>query len=69
MTYEVVEAETLVRYVICQDVDVELAFRVTVEPIEASAHLLVIREDYLDSVYTTIRVFYGTSTDVQVTLT
>ena len=55
--YEVTEVETLMKYVICHDVDVEMTFRVTVEPIGASVCLSVIREDYLDDICTIIQVF------------
>ena len=45
---------------ICHDVDAELAFKVTVKPIGASVQLSIVRDDYLDSVCTTINVFYKT---------
>ena len=54
MTYEVTMTETLVKYIICHDVDIELAFKVGVEPIGAFVCIYVIRENYLDSVCTTI---------------
>ena len=54
MTYKVTMTETLIRYIICHDVDVDLAFRVGVEPIEASICIYVIKDDYLHSVCTTI---------------
>ena len=69
MTYEVTMTETLVKYIICHDVDIELAFKVGVEPIGAFVCIYVIRENYLDSVCTTIQVICKTTTKVQVTLT
>ena len=69
ITCEVTITETLVRYIIYPDVETEIAFRVGVEPIEASIHISVIRENYLNSICITIRVFYETTIDVQVTLT
>ena len=50
------------------DTDVELVFRIMVQPIGAEVLLSAVREDHLNGVYTTFRVLYATSTDVQVTL-
>ena len=69
MTYEVSEIETRVKYVICHDIDAELAFRVVVEPIRVDVRISVVIEEYMDSVCTIIRVTYDTSTGVQVSLT
>ena len=69
MIYEVTEAEFLVKYIVCHDVDADLTFRVTVEPIGATIRISTVREEYLDSICTTFYVFYETAIDVQVTLT
>ena len=53
MTYEVTESKTLVKYTVCHDVDIDLTFRVIVDPIGASIHMSMIREEHLDSIYTT----------------
>ena len=55
MTYEVTKVETLVKYIVCHDVDAELTFRVYVEPIGAFVRLSVIREEYMGDV--TARLF------------
>ena len=44
MVYEVILEETLVRYIICHDSDVELVFKVTVLPIGVDAQVLSVRE-------------------------
>ena len=68
MTYEFSEIQTRVKYVIYHNTDAEFVFRVTVEPIGVDVRIKSIREEYLDSVYTIIRVSYDTSTGVQVSL-
>ena len=50
--YEVTTAETLVRYIVCHDIDAELVFKVTVLPIRADARISSIQEEHLDSVCT-----------------
>ena len=68
MVYEITEAETLVRYIVHHDTDAELVFRIIVQPIVVKVSLSTIREEHLDGIYTTFRVLYTTSTNVQVTL-
>ena len=68
MVYEVTPAETLVRYIICHDMDAELVFKVTVLPIGADARVSVVREEHEDSVCTIFHIYYATSLDVQVIL-
>ena len=58
MTFEASAIETIVRYIICHDQDAELSFRVTIEPVGASVHILVIREDYMGGVYSSPSVPY-----------
>ena len=65
---EIKEAETLVRYIVHHDTDVELVFRDMVQPIGAEVSLSAVRDEHLDGICTTFRILYGTSTDVQVTL-
>ena len=69
MKYEVTEAESLVKYTVCHNVDANLTFKVTMEPIRASVRMFTIKEEHLNSICTTFRVFNETTTDVQVTLT
>ena len=69
MTYAVTETETLVKYTTYHDIDACLTFCVTVEPIGTSIRLSAIKEEHLDILYTNFRVFYDTTTDIQVTLT
>ena len=68
VVYEITEAETLVRYIVCRDTNEELVFRIMVQPIWAEVRLSAIREEYLDGICMTFHVFYTTSIDVQVTL-
>ena len=49
---EVTAVETLVRYIVCHDTNVELVFKVTVLPIGADARVSSVREEHLDSVCT-----------------
>ena len=55
-------------YVICHDTDAEFIFKVIVEPIIVDVCIISVREEYLDSVCTIIRVSYDTSTGVHVSL-
>ena len=50
-------------------VSIDPRFVISVEPIEAFVHMFTIREEHLDNIYNTFRVFYETTTDVQITLT
>ena len=58
MTIEAIATKAIVRYIICHDQDAELSFRVTVEPMGASVHISVIREDYMGNMCTTHSVPY-----------
>ena len=69
MVYEVLPAETSVRYVICHDADAELVFKVTVLPIGADARISSVREEHEDIVYSIFRITYATALDVEVSLT
>ena len=69
MSYNVNVDETMIKYTICHDIDTTLSYKVIVEPIGAVAHILVIKEDYMDSVCIIIRVYHEIATNVQVTLT
>ena len=68
MVYKVSGAETSVWHVICHDVDVELAFKISVAPIGADVWVSAVREEREDSVHTIFRITCATSLDVQVTL-
>ena len=71
MVYEVLAAETSVRYVVCHDADADadLVFKVSVVPIGADARVSSVREEHEDSVHSIFRVTYAISLDVEVTLT
>ena len=69
IVYEVMPAETQVRYVVCHDADAELVFKVTVVPIGADARVSSVRKEHEDSVYSILHITYATSLDVEVTLT
>ena len=47
MIYEVTEAETLVRYIVCYDTDAKLIFRVMVQPVGSEVRLSAIEEEHL----------------------
>ena len=68
MVYEITEVDILVRYIVHHDSDVEVVFRIMVQPIRAEVLLSAICEDHLDGVCMTFCILYATSTDVQVTL-
>ena len=69
IVYEVTAVESLVRYIVCHDIDAELVFKVTVLPIGVDARVSSVRQEHLDSVCTIFQVYYVISLDVQVTLT
>ena len=50
MIYEVTSAKTLVRYIVCHDLDAKLVFKITVVPIGAEARVSSMREELEDSV-------------------
>ena len=52
MVYEVTATETLMRYIVCHDIDAELVFKVTVLPIGADARVSYVREEHLNIVST-----------------
>ena len=52
MVYEMTAAETLVRYIVFHNTNVELVFKVTVLPIGADTRVSFVREEHLDSVCT-----------------
>ena len=69
MVYEVSAAETQVRYVVSQDADADLVFKVTVLPIEADTRISSVHEEHEDSVYSIFLITYATALDVEVSLT
>ena len=64
MIYEVTPTETLVRYIMCYDLNAELVFKVTIVPIGANARVFSVREEFEDSVCTIFCIHYITSLDV-----
>ena len=69
MTFEATYFETIVKYIICHDHNVELAFKVTIEPIGALVHITVIQDNYFRDLCTVVRVYHVTDPDVQVSFT
>ena len=69
MVYEVSAAETQVHYVVINDDDADLVFKVTVLPIGANARISSVREEHEDSVCSMFHITYATALDVEVSLT
>ena len=68
IVYEVVAAETTVRYMVCHDVDADVVFKVSEIPIGADARISSVREEHEDSIHSIFGVTYATSLEVEVTL-
>ena len=59
MVFEVTEVETLVKYVIIHNHDMEFAFRLAVEWMGINVRMFAIREEHMENICTVVRVFIG----------
>ena len=62
MTYDVVESETVVHYIIRHDFDAILSWKVLLEPIAVNFCTHTYREDFQDGCLTVVTVMYAIST-------